>query len=447
MKPIYLLLLALLSFWGAFSQGEVHVAAGTFLKSADGASVVLENTSLKNNGTIDYSGTGAVYRFSGGVHASLSGTGTTTLNKLLIHKPGGQLFLQQPVTVTTEVAFSAGLLNLGNSIVDLQQTGMLTGETETSRAYTAGSGYLQATGNLLAPNGVNLGNLGVYIFSSQPLGLVTLRRGHQVQGGGNSIQRYYDILPANNTGLSAALTFTYFDAELNGLEEAALTMWKSENGGAWTNINADGRNTTLNSLDKSGIPSLGRFTLATPGNPLPLSFLLFNGKCTGNVIRLIWKTAHEINVKQFHIERSFNSVNWALAGTVLAGRTTDPEKTYVFTETTAASAIYRIVGEDFDGRKTYSPVIKVNCDNEDSPVQVWPNPVQHKLFLHVAARQPALVRIQLYDARGQLVVVEQKSVLPGQNSMTIETSRLPAGAYQLVMTWGTETKTIKVIKQ
>ena len=210
---------------------------------------------------------------TGTSNVSLSGVGINNLNALLMAKSGTAIFsLQSNVNISSKVNFSGGLLNLNNSILNLGSTGIFTNESETSRAYTTGSGYIEASGNLNAPSSVNLGNLGAVISSPANLGNTIVRRGHAIQNGvsgsNNSISRYYDIMPTNNLTLKAVLGFYYFDAELNGLSEASLYQWKSKDNINWDFVGADTRNTSANLIEKKAINWFARWTLATATSPV-----------------------------------------------------------------------------------------------------------------------------------------------------------------------------------
>ena len=56
-------------------------------------------------------------------------------------------------------------------------------------------------------------------------GVVSTGNGHQ------SIKRYFDVNPTNNTGMNAVVGFSYAPNELNGIPEANLLLQKSTNGG------------------------------------------------------------------------------------------------------------------------------------------------------------------------------------------------------------------------
>ena len=150
------------------------------------------------------------------------------------------------------------MLNLGT-------TGLVNGETETSRIFTLGNGYVQVINSLNMPVSANPGNLGAIISSNKNLGSVTIRRGHlaqaNVSGTTPGIRRYYDILPDNDNGLKATLRFQYFDAELNGLNESTLELWKQGRRN-WTNEGFTSRSAVNNYVEKTNISALSRWTLS-----------------------------------------------------------------------------------------------------------------------------------------------------------------------------------------
>lgn len=103
------------------------------------------------------------------------------------------------------------------------------------------------------------------VSTPQIAGEVTIRRGHQSQPvttAGKSVQRYYDIIQFDNDPLSSSFQITYFDTELNGLDENNLVMWKSSNGVNWTNQGYTYRNDIDNYVTNSGV-DFSRWTLST----------------------------------------------------------------------------------------------------------------------------------------------------------------------------------------
>lgn len=147
----------------------------------------------------------------------------------------------------------------------------MNSESETSRITGDNGGVVTITQTLNAPSLVNPGNLGAIITSAQNFGSTVIRRGHQAQPVINqfSVKRYFDINPANNSSLNATLRFGYFDAEMNGLDENSVVLWKSPDNINWNEAGVDSRSTTTNYIEKTGITDFSRWTLTTPA---PVNF-------------------------------------------------------------------------------------------------------------------------------------------------------------------------------
>ncbi len=119
------------------------------------------------------------------------------------------------------------------------------------------------------------GNIGTTInWTGTAPGVTTVTRssGVALNGNGNqSIQRYYDINPATNSGLNADLVFGYRNNELNGHDPANLQLWKSTDGGStWLYVDAIS-NPGTQTISRSGIESFSLWTAADTANyPLGL---------------------------------------------------------------------------------------------------------------------------------------------------------------------------------
>src|SRR5687768_7887918 len=267
MKKILFLPIVIMIANQVFPQGTFKITPGTTLKTMNGSYIVLNSMNLENNGTIQQAVNSGMFDFRGSTNDTISGSGTTVFDRISLAKDAGsQLILQRNIAVNTEFIFSGGMIYLDNYILDLGGLGNLVNESETSRAFTYGTGYIQATRILNNPSSVNAGNLGAMISSTKNLGTTIIRRGHQVQtniyASNNSIQRYYDISPANNTSLKATLSFSYFDAELNGMDETTLTLWKKKDPVLWDYVGHDSKNAISNYVLRNNISKFSIWTLA-----------------------------------------------------------------------------------------------------------------------------------------------------------------------------------------
>ena len=222
MKIKFMFLLLLSSYT---ISAQLTITPGAQFFVAGNTQLTLQNTNIINDGSF-IAGNG-ITSFTGNGGSTISGSQPVQFNELEINKTNNSIVrLQREIAVQQRILFTSGLLNLNGFNVDLGTTAHLEGEQENSRVFGNLGGEVLFSTNLNAPNNANPANLGIFITTGANLGNVTIRRGHQSQtngtGLGSSIQRYYDIIPANNINLNATLRFSYFDAELNSLNEKCI---------------------------------------------------------------------------------------------------------------------------------------------------------------------------------------------------------------------------------
>jgi hypothetical protein len=236
----------------AFSQ-SIFVQTGGTIHTQTGAIVTLQNINLVNNGTITDNGT---FIFNGSSLQSISGSGTTTFNNLTISNSAG-VELGKNISINNQLLFTAGLFNIKNHTVLMGPAATVSGESETNRITGIAGGYIEITVPVAASATVNPGNLGLTITPSADMGNVTVRRGHDAQtitpASRPSIERYFDIIPTNNSALNATVTFNYFDAELNSRNEPLLSFWNSPDNTTWTAANFSNRNTATNFVQLTAV--------------------------------------------------------------------------------------------------------------------------------------------------------------------------------------------------
>lgn len=445
MRNIFLLFFLATSI---MATGQFYISPGAQVQLAGNALLTLQDMDFINNGNFS-AGNSTVY-FSGGNDALLEGATPTQFYTIQINKAADRsLVLQQSVGVSNEVQFSQGLLNLNGHNLDLSSSGLLTGESEASRIVGTAGGEVILTTLLNAPTGADPGNLGCLISSPQNLGSVIIRRGHQAQNlTDGSILRYFMITPANNNGLGATLRFRYFDAELNGLPEDKLALWRNEDGVNWEYQGFTTRDATLNYAEKTGIDAFSTWTLSTPADPLPVTFTSFNLQCESDKITIRWKTAQEANSSHFVIERN-TGAGWTGIGRLPAAGNSNIEKSYEFTDrNTAGRTQYRIAQYDIDGRLKYTSVAIADCATTDA-LQVWPNPFHQAFIVKINSRGNGSARLRVVDAKGSLIISNQLKLLRGLNQFEVDLQQAAKGVYLLTVEWadGQHLKTMRLIKQ
>jgi hypothetical protein len=166
------------------------------------------------------------------------------------------------------------------------------------------------------------------------------------------------------------------------------------------------------------------------GGILPVTLLGFTGTFRDGDVQLQWRTAEEVNTSHFVVERSTVSGVWLPVVTLGA---TGPNSSYSITDKSAGAGVgfYRLKIVDWDGQRTYSPVVKVVAGKSLS-VQVGPNPARSlvQVSLSTAINEPLLV--QLVNSNGQ--VAKQKQYPAGSaNLLSLEVASVAKGIYTLVV--------------
>jgi hypothetical protein len=432
-------------------QAQMIIQNGATFITTGAAVITLQNTGLKNNGTITQQ-PGGKFFFAGSNTDTISGAAlTTTFDSLQVAKTGaGKLVLQQPIITNAAVKFTSGNIDLAGNTLQLAPTAILLGEHPTSRFLdNAQGGYVTITRTLNAPAAANPGNLGAIITSTQNLGSTTIKRGHKSQvnvaNTGNSINRYYDITPTNNTAVNATLRLTYFDAELNSLPEADLNMYKSNNNTNWINVGYTTRDATANYVEKTGITDFSRWTLSSFNNPLPILFTSFQAECVHNSIGLDWTIEQGKNVSHFDLQHSEDPTIWKDIAVVPFVSTT---KHYSYTDVNS-KGFYRIAVVDIDGSKLYSDVVYAACKSSMDAVSIWPNPTTGQVYITLTVSNASDMAMKVYDSKGAVVLQQTAQLNLGDNKVDMDLQHLAAGVYWVMMDWnkGTERKSVKIVKQ
>ena len=451
MKKICIVLVAHACSILMYSQASIKIDAGAHIKSAGGAYMVLDNINVANNGSFQQAAGSGFVKLTGAANVSLSGNGSTSIDVLLLQKDDGAIFnLNSNLSIVSNVNFSGGLLNLNNSVVDLSTTGSFIDESDESRAFTIGTGYVQANGIINnPPSPVNLGNLGAMISSTANMGLTVIRRGHAIQmgvtGSNNSIRRFFDIIPTQNQNIKATLRFFYFDAELNDIPEPSLHQYKSKDNINWDFVGANSRNITINYVEKTSINKFERFTLATatpPSISCPQNITSnanLNG-CKASVAFAATATGVPAPTITYRIGNSvITSPHVFPKGTTTVSATASnalgPNATCSFTVTVVCAPASSIT-------KTAEPQRELKISPNDLDLIAYPNPSTGNFSVTVQADLKQKITMQVVDMSGR--VIEVRNVMA--NSTTRFGDGYRPGTYFVRIMQGRDHKEIKLIK-
>jgi hypothetical protein len=420
------------------SNSAILQAGGNFTNSGTG--------SLTGNGTFNLKGNftnnGAYSSASGEVEMNGSTlqqiTGNTTFYKLKINNSSSGARLNSTITISNTIDMTNGDLDLNGSNINLGTTATIVNESNEKRIF-GNTGVITTTRNINAPSNLNVGGMGIIITTNANLGSTVIERGHQVQGDGwnNSIQRYYNISPTNNTSLDANLKFMYFENELNGVPEVDMVFWRSvDNGNTWTVLATDSANYTVNYAVKSGIESFSRWTLSSSVvNPLPIELLEFSAQCESDHIKIKWSVASELNNQYYLVERSTDDEHYTEIARVNGVGNTSSQQDYFVMDLSNANnlpAYYRLKQVDFNGQtKEFGAVLSEECDGEENAINVelYPNPFTEYIQISMSAAPIGDISLQVFDGQSNLVKSEILNIIPGTNNFTINLHELASGEY------------------
>ncbi len=296
-----------------------------------------------------------IINYSGGASPVLSGT--PTVNHMVIGSSAG-------LTLSSDAVINGNLFLYDN--LDLNGQTVTLGSS--ARLYEAGGNVQGASGQIQTTRNLNnidedVAGLGAKITTSADMGSTTIIRGHEAQGP-QGIERYYQINPANNSGLNATLVFNYLDSELNGLTEADLRLFKSTDGNTWAEQASSVVNTTDNTLTLSGIADFSWWTGAIQGADasLPVELASFSADAGDGWVTLKWSTASELQNQGFEILRSdapdgeFQLLDSYTRNSDLRGAgTSNRAHDYTFTDTYVYNGntyYYKLVDVDNNGVRT-----------------------------------------------------------------------------------------------
>ena len=180
---------------------------------------------------------------------------------------------------------------------------------------------------------------------------------------------------------------------------------------------------------------------------LPVTLKLFNSHCERNKVVLNWITAAEYNNSHFVLQRSVNGSIWQDLGTVSATGNSSGEHTYSFIDDIPQpNAFYRLAQYDIDGKVNYSPILRSTCGVQKEFI-LWPNPATDKIILSLYSSTASTEIVRVYDGKGVLVISKSLVLLPGINQVEVNISKVPPGAYIVMVTGNEGAKTKAFVKQ
>ncbi len=171
---------------------------------------------------------------------------------------------------------------------------------------------------------------------------------------------------------------------------------------------------------------------------LPVNLTSFEGQITEHQTTLLtWTTASEINNKGFEIESSQDGINFETIGFAEGVGNSKTIQKYQFEYNSNTNAYYRLNQIDYDGESTYSQVITVK--NQENETKLSPNPFND--FIEITTNSP-IQRAEIIDITGKIVMSENLE----SNTVKLNAKELLNGIYFVKLYQGDAVITKRIIK-
>lgn len=179
---------------------------------------------------------------------------------------------------------------------------------------------------------------------------------------------------------------------------------------------------------------------------LPLNLVFFTASKNNSVNTLKWRTAQEINVERIEVQKSTDSRNFIVLGSVPPKGTSLND--YLFTDTKPfdGNNYYRLVIVNKDGSKTISEIRQLN-NAILAGITITPNPVKNGILnIGIKGLSSKNVQLSVIDMKGTVVYTQSMETANGYINKSVNIANLPVGMYGVKITDGKQVHVTKFVK-
>jgi len=197
---------------------------------------------------------------------------------------------------------------------------------------------------------------------------------------------------------------------------------------------------------------LDLYRIDATASPLPVQLMDFKATLQSNAVQLTWKTATEINSRDFGIQRSVDGVNFLDIGHVAASGNSTTERSYAFDDNQYLEAgsnllYYRLQLNDLDGNAKYSNVLTVKLDAPGLILKTYPNPVHNQLSVLFSAASSKTATLKISDMNGKEFYRQDFGKIEAARLQNINVSGFASGAYFIQLITEKGSRLVKFVKQ
>ena len=454
---------------GATGSPSVTFSGAGLLKIAGTIFTNTLGTLTQSTGTVEYNGTNQTigdFTYNG---LTISGGGAKTLAASTtvggtLTVTSGQLVVPTAMTLTLSStnAIAGASLSAANSIVTQVNTGTgAKGVVNVNIGAGASRLIPVSNGTNYLPVTINPTNASTYnvtVFNGVTTNALPNGTPFGATPKKEIVDAVWNIGLASGTGTGVGLTLGWQGA-LEGSTFAATTLTTQagiaqSTAGIWANPQQNSgvlhTSSTRTGLTLVLASSFAVGKIYPAGGTLPIKVVYFNAAKGNGYNTLNWSAESTSESASFDIERSADGKNFTAISTIAASRLDMLQPfNYVDNSNLTGTVYYRIKIIDFNGKVTYSSVVRIaSAVNDMKLVAVLPNPVSNTAQLNVVSAKKDNVQLSVVSMTGQLVQRSTVQLQSGSSIINLDVANLQSGMYTIKGTFSDGTvSTVKFVKQ
>ena len=439
-------------------DGNITISSGANLKNT-----MLWNISLtkdwNNNGTLINSNN---ITFIGNTLQHMTGSTTTSFNKLTINNTSGGVALQTPENVNGLLTLQAGLINTSTNLLTLNAASSVTVASNTSfvngpLAKVGSTAFVFPVGKDAeyrpiadsALSGSDVFTAEYFHLNPSPIYDSSLRDA-TIDHLGRC--EYWILNRAGTANAYVKLSWDTYSCGVDQLPDLTVARW---DGSTWRDQGNGGTTGTTVSgtvISNGLVTSFSPFTLGSISpttNPLPIELLNFSANNRQTYIDLNWKTKTETNNDYFTVEKSKDALEFIELTKVKGAGTSSQELNYSTQDLSPfeGTNYYRLKQTDYNGQYKYSSIVAIdlNSDSQFAILNTFSASSESGLEVTYTCSAKDDVVFDLFDLMGQKVFSIHPTSHSSSNKLVIPTNIYPKGIYLLNFSNGEKTISKKIV--
>lgn len=176
-------------------------------------------------------------------------------------------------------------------------------------------------------------------------------------------------------------------------------------------------------------------------NPLPVKFIGFSLTRKSNDVLIQWATASEVNADIYHVQRSFDGINWNTIAYIAAAGNSTVVNNYSYTDKnlSAKIAYYRIEEVDFDGKITITPIKSIKAEAPSPDIRIAS--IENKVLIQFPKQISGALVVRFVSMSGQIA---DQQVITNPIGQVILNSKVK-GNYVISISNGQDINTAKQV--